>query len=37
MSRASRQQHARIIDLAPTIVNYLGVAVPESMEGVSLL
>jgi predicted AlkP superfamily phosphohydrolase/phosphomutase len=37
MNRASRQQHARIIDLAPTIVNYLGVAVPQSMEGVSLL
>jgi predicted AlkP superfamily phosphohydrolase/phosphomutase len=27
----------RIIDLAPTILNYLGAAVPESMEGSTLL
>jgi bisphosphoglycerate-independent phosphoglycerate mutase (AlkP superfamily) len=27
----------RIIDLAPTILNYLGAAVPESMEGTTLL
>jgi predicted AlkP superfamily phosphohydrolase/phosphomutase len=27
----------RIIDLAPTILNYLGVPVPESMEGATLL
>jgi predicted AlkP superfamily phosphohydrolase/phosphomutase len=26
-----------IIDLAPTILNYLGVSVPETMEGTSLL
>jgi bisphosphoglycerate-independent phosphoglycerate mutase (AlkP superfamily) len=26
-----------IIDLAPTILNYLGVPVPETMEGQSLL
>jgi predicted AlkP superfamily phosphohydrolase/phosphomutase len=32
-----RQDQARIIDLAPTILHYLGVAVPESMEGASLL
>ncbi|HEX3353276.1 MAG TPA: alkaline phosphatase family protein [Terriglobales bacterium] len=31
------QRQARIIDLAPTILSYLGVAVPESMEGASLL
>jgi predicted AlkP superfamily phosphohydrolase/phosphomutase len=37
MNRAPLHNHARIIDLAPTIVNYLGVAVPESMEGGSLL
>jgi predicted AlkP superfamily phosphohydrolase/phosphomutase len=37
MNRASLHNHARIIDLAPTILNYLGVAVPESMEGLSLL
>jgi predicted AlkP superfamily phosphohydrolase/phosphomutase len=40
MNRASRQDdqgQARIIDLAPTILKYLGVAVPESMEGASLL
>jgi predicted AlkP superfamily phosphohydrolase/phosphomutase len=28
---------ARIIDLAPTILNYLGVSVPETMDGASLL
>jgi len=42
MNRAARQNDARgvptrIIDLAPTILNYLGVPVPESMEGKSLL
>ena len=40
MNRALPQRKtgpARIIDLAPTILNYLGVAVPESMEGSSLL
>jgi len=42
MNRAMRQNPdsinpPRIIDLAPTILNYLGVAVPESMEGSSLL
>src|SRR5713226_3543494 len=34
---AQEQAQARIIDLAPTILNYLGVAVPKSMEGASLL
>ena len=34
---AKSRDHARIIDLAPTILNYLGVAVPEAMEGSSLL
>ena len=33
----SGQDHARITDLAPTILKHLGVAVPESMEGASLL
>ncbi len=42
MNHAMRQipgsiEPPRIIDLAPTILNYLGVAVPESMEGRSLL
>jgi predicted AlkP superfamily phosphohydrolase/phosphomutase len=37
MNRASQRNQARIIDLAPTIVKYLGVAVPESMEGTSLI
>jgi predicted AlkP superfamily phosphohydrolase/phosphomutase len=37
MNRASLHHHARIIDLASTILHYLGVAVPESMEGASLL
>jgi predicted AlkP superfamily phosphohydrolase/phosphomutase len=36
MNRAGRQNHARIVDLAPTILNYLDVSVPESMEGRSL-
>jgi predicted AlkP superfamily phosphohydrolase/phosphomutase len=37
MNRAAKHNHARIIDLAPTVLSYLGVAVPESMEGASLL
>jgi len=37
MNRASLHNHARIIDLAPTILHYLGVTVPESVEGASLL
>ena len=37
MNRAAKHDHARIIDLAPTILSYLGVAVPESMDGASLL
>ncbi len=37
MNRAARHNHARIIDLAPTVLNYLGVAVPDTMEGASLL
>ena len=37
MNRAAGHNHARIIDLAPTILSYLGVAVPASMEGTSLL
>jgi len=36
MNRAAKHNHVRIIDLAPTILSYLGVAVPESMEGASL-
>jgi predicted AlkP superfamily phosphohydrolase/phosphomutase len=35
--RQDDQAQARIIDLAPTILTYLGVAVPGSMEGASLL
>jgi phosphoglycerol transferase MdoB-like AlkP superfamily enzyme len=31
------QKFSSIIDLAPTILNYLGVSVPETMEGTSLL
>jgi predicted AlkP superfamily phosphohydrolase/phosphomutase len=37
MNRRARHNHARMIDLAPTILNYLGVPVPESMEGRALL
>ena len=37
MNRPAQHNHARITDLAPTILNYLGVPVPESMEGRSLL
>lgn len=37
MNRASLHNQARIIDLAPTVLKYLGAAVPESMEGASLL
>jgi len=37
MNHSSLHDHARMIDLAPTILHYLGVTVPESMEGASLL
>jgi hypothetical protein len=37
MNHPSPHNHARMIDLAPTILYYLGVTVPESMEGASLL
>lgn len=37
MNRAVGRDGARIIDLAPTILNYLGVEAPEVMEGKSLL
>ena len=37
MNRPARHNHARIIDLAPTILNHLGVPAPESMEGSPLL
>jgi predicted AlkP superfamily phosphohydrolase/phosphomutase len=33
MNRKARHNHAQIIDLAPTILNYLGVPIPQSMEG----
>jgi bisphosphoglycerate-independent phosphoglycerate mutase (AlkP superfamily) len=36
MNRAARHNHAAIIDLAPTILDYLGVTVPGSMEGSTL-
>jgi predicted AlkP superfamily phosphohydrolase/phosphomutase len=37
MNCVGTRNHARIIDLAPTILNHLGVPTPESMEGSSLL
>lgn len=37
MNRATHEDAAQIIDLAPTILNYLGVPVPQPMEGKSLL
>jgi len=37
MNRPAHPQHTQIIDLAPTILNYLGVSAPQSMEGKSLL
>jgi len=37
LRKGQGQDRARIIDLAPTILQYLGVAVPESMEGAALL
>jgi predicted AlkP superfamily phosphohydrolase/phosphomutase len=36
-NRAARHNHAQIIDLAPTILDYLGVPAPASMEGKPLL
>jgi predicted AlkP superfamily phosphohydrolase/phosphomutase len=37
MNRRPRHKHARILDIAPTIVEHLGVPVPASMEGLSLV
>jgi bisphosphoglycerate-independent phosphoglycerate mutase (AlkP superfamily) len=37
MNQAAARNGARIIDLAPTILNYLGVEAPSVMEGRSLL
>jgi predicted AlkP superfamily phosphohydrolase/phosphomutase len=37
MNQPASRNHAQIVDLAPTILNYLGVSAPESMEGKSLL
>jgi predicted AlkP superfamily phosphohydrolase/phosphomutase len=37
MNRASNRNQPSILDLAPTILNHLGVAAPASMEGHSLL
>ena len=37
MNQPAIHNHAQIIDLAPTILNYLGVSAPESMEGKPLL
>jgi predicted AlkP superfamily phosphohydrolase/phosphomutase len=37
MNRAARHDYARIVDLAPTILNYLGVVPQHKMEGDSLL
>ncbi len=36
-NRKLKHNHASIIDLAPTILNHLGVPVPQSMEGTSLI
>ena len=36
-SQPAIHNHAQIVDLAPTILTYLGVSAPESMEGKSLL
>jgi bisphosphoglycerate-independent phosphoglycerate mutase (AlkP superfamily) len=37
MNRNFKHNGASIIDLAPTILNYLQLAVPKIMEGTSLL
>jgi predicted AlkP superfamily phosphohydrolase/phosphomutase len=37
MNHAARRNRAQMVDLAPTILNYLGVTVPQFMEGESLL
>jgi bisphosphoglycerate-independent phosphoglycerate mutase (AlkP superfamily) len=37
LNRAVRRELAQIIDLAPTILNYLGVPAPATMEGTPLL
>jgi predicted AlkP superfamily phosphohydrolase/phosphomutase len=37
MNHRPRHNHARILDIAPTIVEHLGVPVPASMEGLSLV
>jgi predicted AlkP superfamily phosphohydrolase/phosphomutase len=37
MNRSARHNQAGIVDLAPTILNFLGVGIPESMEGAALL
>jgi predicted AlkP superfamily phosphohydrolase/phosphomutase len=37
MNRVARHNHAQMVDLAPTILDYLGVTVPQFMEGKSLL
>ena len=36
-SAASGARIPSIVDLAPTILNYLGVPVPQTMEGTSIL
>jgi predicted AlkP superfamily phosphohydrolase/phosphomutase len=36
-NRGLKRDRASILDLAPTILNHLGVPVPETMEGVSLI
>lgn len=37
MNRTPRHNHARIVDIAPTILEHLSVPAPSSMEGLSLL
>ena len=37
MSHPAARDRANIIDMAPTILQYLGAPVPKAMEGISLL
>jgi predicted AlkP superfamily phosphohydrolase/phosphomutase len=36
MNRVARRTHAQMVDLVPTILDYLGITVPQFMEGSSL-
>jgi bisphosphoglycerate-independent phosphoglycerate mutase (AlkP superfamily) len=37
MNRPARRNSASIVDLAPTILNYFAVPVPENIDGTGLL